>query len=343
MKPFLLLSLCFFFFFFRIGQTEQRPNNNNNNSDPHPHSNSNITATPDYVQKVLAGPKKVIYIDYRGINWSKPEQTVTAAVDGGFNVVILAFWIWGSGAADMALAWESVGDKKPTMDYVHSKGAIVLVSGGGSTDAPYAVTSGSEYGSRIAAWAHQNHLDGVDFDMENFGPGLQAPGLTVAQTIQWLVDASHAAKSSGLIVSHAPQSPFFGRIGGGGNPWTGTSGGYTAVYRSASDSIDFFNVQFYNQGASCYEDYRGIFLDAGNCKSFPGTSVREIAEYGVPVEKLVVGKPVTTSDASNGWVSGPNLGSFVRQARDDFGWNSGIMGWVWRDSSTGDWIRSIYG
>ncbi len=45
-------------------------------------------------------PIKTVYIDWRDINWNAPDQTVTSAVDGGFNVVVLAFFMGGA-ATDM--------------------------------------------------------------------------------------------------------------------------------------------------------------------------------------------------------------------------------------------------
>jgi len=52
---------------------------------------------------------------------------------------------------------------------------------------------------------------------------------------------------------------------------------------------------------------------------------------------------VTSADASNGWVSGSDLNSFFSKANSQFGWNAGVMGWVWNDASTcQSWIQAIY-
>lgn len=148
---------------------------------------------------------------------------------------------------------------------------------------------------------------------------------------------------SGAIITHAPQAPYFGPIGAT-NAWVGASGGYTAVYQQAASYISFFNVQFYNQGASCYIDYNGLFKSSAGCSGFASTSVNEIANAGVPLSKIVVGKPVTTADASNGWDGGSSLASFFSQAKSELGWNAGVMGWVWNDAPTcTSWIQAIYG
>ena len=87
--------------------------------------------------------------------------------------------------------------------------------------------------------------------MEFAGGFLVASKVTSSQLVTWLAQASAAVKavSSALLVSHAPQAPYFGPIGSAGSTfWTGTSGGYSGVYGAAPTAIDWFNVQFYNQG-----------------------------------------------------------------------------------------------
>jgi len=247
----------------------------------------------------------------------------------------------------MAKAWQDSADsaKQDAIKYAHSKGAYVVVSAGGATDSPYEI-SGTDYGTNAAKFAKTHFLDGVDFDLENFEGGFRISGKTAEQSIEWVVNATNAARKvlgDTGIIAHAPQAPYFGKIGGGsGNTWTGTSGGYSAVYKSASH-IDYFLVQFYNQGTTCYMTYKGIFEDSGSeCPVFPGTSVKEIAAYGIPMEKIVLGKPVRQSDASNGQMSTSQLNAVIKQA-NLMGWNSGIMGWLYRGKQeSGEWIQAIY-
>jgi V8-like Glu-specific endopeptidase/chitinase len=299
------------------------------------------TSQPPAVPPSMPSPAKIIYIDWRAIDWNAPQNNVIQAVDAGYNIIILAFYLLDT-PADIAQAWQGISqsDQQAAVNYAHSKGAQVMVAAGGSTVSPYSQISGSDYGQRVAQWALQNNLDGVDFDMENFDTGLVAPGLSASDTIQWLVDASNAARSvlgSDRLISHAPQAPYFGVIGG--NQWAGSLGGYTGVYQMASSSIDFFNCQFYNQG-SCYTSYDSLFIDSA-C-SFAGTSVKQIADMGIPLSKIVVGKPVTSSDAGSGYVDADSLAAWVSQAGSDIGWSSGVMGWVWAGPETGAWINTIY-
>lgn len=59
--------------------------------------------------------------------------------------------------------------------------------------------------------------------------------------------------------------------------------------------IDFYNIQFYNQGRTSYLNYNGLFEKSiGWAK---GTSVQEIASKDIPLDKIVVGKPASIYDA----------------------------------------------
>ena len=81
-------------------------------------------------------------------------------------------------------------------------------------------------------------------------------------------------------------------------------------------------MQFYNQGL--YGDCAGLLTSSGG--AFPGSSLFEIPKNGIPLNKLVIGKPATAADASNGFMDPATLGSCVKQAKAK-GWNAGIMVW----------------
>jgi chitinase len=190
-------------------------------------------------------------------------------------------------------------------------------------------------------WAKSQHLDGVDFDLEDIAAGFTVGGKSTEETINWFVAVSEACRQvlgPDGIITHAPQAPYFGAEGS--SAWTGPTGGYTAIEKRTS-SINFYNIQFYNQGASCYTDYNGLFKSS--CSTFPGTSVAEIHAAGVPLEKIVVGKPVTLSDAGNGYVEPATLGGWFRQAASELGWNGGLMGWQWGEKNTlTNWLNSVF-
>jgi len=288
----------------------------------------------------LTLPRKVIYIDI-GIDWGNPHNTIIGACQAGYNVVNMAFFL-ERGPFDMALAWEGVStaNKQMTMDICHALGAVVMVSYGGATETPYNLSPVSE-GQRLGNWVVANMLDGIDFDMEHFGVGMVWGGKSGQQIVQWLIDISNSARAvigPNRYISHAPQAPYFGAVGAAGM-WPGATGGYTAVYAGAPH-IDFLNVQFYNQGATCYTTETGLFTNSNSdCRDFPGTSVGEIASYGIPASKIVVGKYMLTWDASNGFLTTSQMAQWLPRNA-----NGGVMVWQWHDKpSATSWIQGIYG
>ena len=303
--------------------------------------------------EILGSVKKVIYIDVPDSWYPDTEEagTINSAVDAGYNVIILAFWMssapqLASGACDTCAMWErdiSTSLQQSTIDYAHSKGAIVLASAGGAVDVPWDNLSGEDYGSNVAKWALANNLDGVDFDIENFSQGfIMYTGSSDLDAIGYLSDMTQAARDvlgpNGYI-THAPQAPYFGPI----NPddssewWTGSLGGYSQVYKDNHEDIDWFNIQFYNQGTTMYVDYNGLFIESGG--SFPGTSVQEIVSYGIPQDKIVIGKYMRQDiDGSDGYVDPTDLNIYLAKANVSFGFIPSVM--VWQYPGLTEWPKS---
>lgn len=129
---------------------------------------------------------------------------------------------------------------------------------------------------------------------------------------QWLIDCTIAARNvlpvGEYYLTHAPQAPYF--VGTIKYP----NGGYITIHQAVGHLIDWYNVQFYNQGDTKYDSYQELFyLSSGY---FPNTAVKNIYELGVPLKKIVVGKPVTQADVMNsGLVSPSDLGTWAKQAK----------------------------
>jgi len=284
-----------------------------------------------------ASNRKVIYLSYADINWSDFGSTVRSAADSGYNVLIMSFYVSTAHAAyDAANAWQAMGAaaQQSALSYVHGKGGCVLLSIGGATDSPFALNP-SSLGTEVGQYALNQQYDGIDFDIENLAAGFTSGGVNAAQ---WLVSVTNAARNvlgSSRTITHAPQAPYFGNVGG--SQWTGTSGGYSSVEHQST--IDWYNVQFYNQGASCYVDYAGLFTNS--CSNFPGTSVAEIASSAkMSASKIVVGKPITTADGGSGFISGGQFGSLLRQAEANGIKVGGYMGWKW-EAEAASWTSQV--
>lgn len=134
------------------------------------------------------------------------------------------------------------------------------------------------------------------------------------------------------IISHAPQAPYF-------KSEYYPKGGYVTVDREVGSLIDFYNVQFYNQGDTRYNSYDELFVKASGF--FSGTSVKEIIARGVPSHKIVVGKPSAQIDVMNtGLVSFTDLGAWTSRAFTDLGWYAGVMFWQYRSDPDGTVVRT---
>ena len=235
----------------------------------------------------------------------------------GFDVFNLAFWTVRFGVADNAakFAAKSAADRKWFKSRYAGAGMKLMVSVFGATDTPQSMgRDATKLGVTIANWVKQMGLDGVDVDYEELG--LFAQG----KATQWLIDLTKSLRKElpapDYIITHAPLAPWF-------NTDIYKDGGYTRIHKEVGGLIDWYNVQFYNQGT--YDTCQSLLYNSGSV--FPKTSVFEINKYyGVPLTKLVVGKPAVAGDADNGFMKPSVLGGCLKQAVAK-GWNAGTMFW----------------
>ncbi|KAI5481514.1 glycoside hydrolase [Pseudohyphozyma bogoriensis] len=118
------------------------------------------------------------------------------------------------------------------------------------------------------------------------------------------------------------------------------NGAYLTVHKSVGSLIDWYNIQFYNQGASLYATCSTTLTEA---TGIPGTSVFEIIASGIPSSKIVIGKPATglTSDANNGFIDYSAWAECIAQAKAK-GWDTGLSVWQWSHPPT-DYVDEIWG
>jgi len=306
---------------------------------PTTHAPTTHAATTAAPSSWPIGPVKAIYIDD-----SSSITTAVADASAAFNLIIIAFYLH-DGAGSSAHAWEgsSSSSRTSALNTAHANGAKVLVSGTGAGDNAETDDTATSFGQAIANFANSYGLDGVDFDLENFGNGFVINGMSHTATVSWITTATNEARSilgSSKIITHAPEAAYFGS-GGYGN----FAHAYYQVYTGAP-TINYFLIQYYNEGTSnnlqCYLTYESIFVNSNSdCPDAPGTSISEIHALGIPLSKLVVGKPVDSGDATWGYVSDSELHSYVTEASSNLGWNSGVMGWEWHTNSN-TWINTIY-
>ncbi len=94
--------------------------------------------------------------------------------------------------------------------------------------------------------------------------------------------------------------------------------------------IDWYNVQFYNrefvasfvlnllisppEGFTEYVTCPSLL--SASTETWPNTAVFQIAASGVPMSKIVIGKPAILTDASNGYMDPVTMASCLSQAKD---------------------------
>eukprot|EP01004_Peranema_trichophorum_P005373 NODE_4232_length_1203_cov_48.340741_g3732_i0.p1 GENE.NODE_4232_length_1203_cov_48.340741_g3732_i0~~NODE_4232_length_1203_cov_48.340741_g3732_i0.p1 ORF type:complete len:338 (+),score=68.79 NODE_4232_length_1203_cov_48.340741_g3732_i0:48-1016(+) len=264
---------------------------------------------------------------YVGWNAEDIAAGIREAVDAGFNVINLEFWMNNEPAGSVA-SWAKLpkDTKQSTLDYAHSKGAVIIMSVGGGTehiDTVMTQVTGQNYGTRAAQFAKANLFDGVDLDLE-FSPGTNGP-LKDGSGVNWIVECHKAVRAvigPSAYLTHAPQAPYLGE-------WAGPNRGYVQVYKQLNGDIDWFNLQFYNQGEGCYSTYDTLF------KSYKsgwdsGNAIAELKSQGIPYEKLIVGKYYPALNGGSGLVEPSVLNSFFQQAKQELGWTGGFMVWGYK-------------
>ncbi|KAG2128556.1 glycoside hydrolase family 18 protein [Suillus clintonianus] len=273
-----------------------------------------------------AAPHFVIYSD----KWISGE-TGPPAVSSitGYNVFALSFWLI-SGPADQAEEWASLDNAtRASIKTSYSNAGIsLIVSAFGSTDAP--TSSGYDpttVANNLAAFVLEYDLDGVDVDYEDFN-AMNAENGSAETWLTTFTKALRAKLPQGqYILTHAPVAPWFSS--------SYSSGAYLTVNKNVGSLIDWYN--FYNQGTTEYTTCTGLLTTSSS--TWPKTSVFQIAAAGVSLDKLVIGKPATTSDASNGYMNTTLLAQCVDNAYQQ-GWDAGVMVWEFPDAAAA-WIKAV--
>ncbi|KAF5362745.1 hypothetical protein D9758_011715 [Tetrapyrgos nigripes] len=250
-----------------------------------------------------------------------PEPAPDPSTIKGWNVLNIAFYL-SSGPTDMAQAWKNLDaeKRKSIRQSYQQAGVKLLLSAFGDKDKPIDKDP-EQLGQEMADFVIQNDLDGIDVDYEDLDTStdIAEPWLvTLTKTLR-----QHLPKEKYLL-THAPQAPWFaeGKL-------------YAQLDKAIGDLIDWYNIQFYNQGQQSYPDCESLFNQAdGN------TAVYQINKsLQIPLSKLVVGKPGIQSDAHSGYMEPSTLGKCVAQAKGQ-GWR--VMSWQYPHADI-KWLQSVKG
>ncbi|KAN0078084.1 carbohydrate-binding module family 5 protein [Tylopilus felleus] len=250
----------------------------------------------------------------------------------GFNVFAIAFLL-DSGPVDQAQNWQGLtADQRASYVNEYNQARIsLIVSAFGPTQTP--TSSGvdpTSAASTMADWVVQYGLNGIDVAYED---SAAFEGGTAENWLTTLTQQLRAKLPKGqYILTHAPVAPLFSN-----SMWGG--GGYLAIEKSVGSLIDWYNVQFYDQGTSEYTTCDGLLTASSS--AWPQSALFQIVTNGVDRDKLVIGKPATAVDASNGYMDSSTLATCVSKASEKY-WEGGVMAWEFPDANS-SWILTVRG
>ncbi|EIM90755.1 glycoside hydrolase [Stereum hirsutum FP-91666 SS1] len=280
---------------------------------------------------VTSAPRFVVYQDAWVSGETGPPATSSVT---GYNVFAMSFLL-ASGSADQVTEWQTLtADQRSTIRSQYNAAGIALVASafGGTEQPTSSGYSATTLATTMGQWVLDYDVDGIDIDYED----LSAFDAGTGSAENWLISFTQTIRTllpqGQYIVTHAPLAPWFAP-----NVWGG--GGYLKVHSSVGSLIDWYNVQFYNQGVSEYTTCSGLLTTSSS--TWPETALFQIVANGVESDKLVIGKPATTADASNGYIDPSTLATCVSQAKSS-GWDAGVMVWQYPNAPA-SWIATVRG
>lgn len=273
------------------------------------------------------GMKKIVYAGY-WMNYDQLNSFVNTSHSNGVTHICLEFAqlvpndqgeLTQITYLDTVNAWMCLSESERTniINSMNSKGMKLMLSFGGANTfkiggADSILSSPTYSNSLILAQELVNHCKlykyhGIDLDIEHF-PTIYEYADTdklvayFGQLSQQIKEQSSSIIGYPIIVSHAPQSPYFN------GPTDSSQSLYGYVYSKIEKQygwyIDFYNIQYYNQGIGLYENYETIFY---NDTSF-NASVNQLIYGGdinsnyayVDPAKIVVGKVSNYNEGNSG-------------------------------------------
>ncbi|OJA17361.1 hypothetical protein AZE42_03902 [Rhizopogon vesiculosus] len=259
----------------------------------------------------------------------------------GFNVFALSF-LEEYGGADQAQEWEELtaSQRSSILAEYEAAGISLIVSLFGSTETP--TSSGYDpidTANTMAAWVIEYGLQGVDIDYEasymalvDFAAFDAGTGAAEDWLISFTTQLRTQLPQGQYILTHAPVAPWF-------SPGMWGGGGYLYVDSMVGSMIDWYNVQYYNQGTTEYTTCDGLLYTSST--TWPESALFQISASGISLDKLVIGKPATAAQATNGYMDPTTLASCVSEAYAA-GWNAGVMVWEYPDAAA-SWIATVRG
>lgn len=271
-------------------------------------------------------PKFVLYTDEDN---SKPPS---ASSIPNWNTYMIPFWTVAHGPTDHAKMWTemSTSERKKIMKEYQDKGIKIMLGAMGDQDQPTSKKFNPKTSAeKLAAFVKKYGFDGVDIDYEDFNAFNH--GTAEAWVISFQKEL-RAKLGKSYIITHAPVAPWFR------NDKYYKGGGYSKIHKEVGSTIDWYHVQYYNQGT----EYTNCETLIHKSKEFPGTAVLELSKQ-IPSQKLILSKVGPKSEAVNGgFMDEKTLKSCVKEGRKGK-WEGGVMIWDTPKGGVKSFVKSIWG
>ncbi|QDG79116.1 glycoside hydrolase family 18 protein [Labrenzia sp. PHM005] len=306
----------------------------------------------------MAGtPRNIIY-------YNRNNVPLDGIVGSAFTHVILAVVVpTVSGGIDTAVIDKFLSEPGVVPKLKENGKRKVLFALGGDEDYipagawKSASLNVSSFAKSLVDYAVKHDFDGIDIDFEDTA-SLQNPAAASYDAKKFLIALSKELKAAvppgkSLIVTHAPQAPYFDPA------WKEAP--YSQIASAAGDAIDWFNIQYYNNGTW----YNGNTNDGPAQKEKitglsgstpPGWSILALSEQAAtPVEKLVLGRVTSLDNAGlnktmAGYLSAADTVTYlVQPLMSHFGAKfGGVMAWqyslhVSSTETANSWGKTIQG
>jgi mannan endo-1,4-beta-mannosidase len=266
-------------------------------------------------------PRNVIYFS------SNANQIPLAGIANlPYTDVIVAFLVPDGNLKLQGAGGAFDGNLQNNIQTLQRAGKNVLISFGGAIFASSAYRSYAQdvngLVNQIVNFVNSYNFNGVDIDYEDnngFQGGYDGIGF-LSNLTSGLYQALPAGRN---IITHAPQTPYW-------DPNAAYNNAYTKIWQRVGNQIAWINNQFYNN-----QDY----------DKDPATKVlwyqRVAAITGA--QKLLVGAPVTNTDAGEGYITlDKMIQNVITPLKSKFGSQfGGIMGWEFASDQGGTWAKGI--
>lgn len=261
-----------------------------------------------------------------------------------YNYILLGFWRCEDQPTGAALAWSKpidyFGDdsvfgknKQEIQQNLHNKyntsRSHVLVSAFGPREMPTSLgLSPLDCANKLATFVLDNNLDGADVNWQD------EEALHMGKGLDWIISFhTHLRKLlPSYIITHSPFASYF-------RSEDYSSKSYTEINNKINNTVNFYNVQYFNLGTSKFNSYEEIFKKSTG--DYQKVAVAELTNRGVDLNKIVIAKPAVPSDTiGSGFMDLALLGSCLSQAYNEAKWFAGVAIWQYASDIRGRGMTS---